>query len=318
MAGGRRVRGPILAPSQPVGEAAAAALAFHLGAFAAQEAGARDGAVEAVHQLRVATRRLRATLRLFAPALPADGSRRAREELAWLGRTIGAVRDLDVFLDALLARAPRLAPADREALAPLEALLRARRAAAHAALVRALDGPRCRELIARLRALGGARQSSALGDVAVDLAAPLLRAVHRAGRRLNADAPAEAFHRLRVRVKRLRYALETLQALGGPPADRMIRRLEAMQEVLGRHEDAAGQAARLRELASSPELPARTVFAMGALARVLARRARRSRRRFWGAWRRLDRRRLRVDVRRELARHRRPRRPLRLVRQTGT
>jgi CHAD domain-containing protein len=145
-----------------------------------------------------------------------------------------------------------------------------------------------------------------------------VRAVRRAGRGLDEGAPAAAFHRLRVRVKRLRYALETLHGLGGRQVERMIRRLEAMQELLGRHQDAAGQAARLRALAASPGLPPPTLLAMGALAQVLARRGRRSRRRFARRWRRLDRRSLRQGVRDELARPRRPVRALRVVRRTGT
>lgn len=318
MAGGGRVRGPVLSRSDPVGEAAATALRFHLRAFANQEAEARKGDVESVHQLRVATRRLRSTLRLFGPVLPADGVRRVAGDLGWLGEAIGAVRDLDVLMLAIRARSRRLDSTQQDALGPLATTLRGQRAVAHAALVRALDTPRCRELIACLSGLAGARHSAPLGDVASDLAAPLLRAVHRAGRRLDEDAPAEAFHRLRVRVKRLRYALETLHGVGGRYGLRMLRRLEAMQELLGRHQDAAEQGARLRGLAESADLPPATLLAMGALEQVLARRGRRSRRRFASQWRRLDKRRLRHRVYDELARHRGHGRVLRIVRRTGT
>jgi CHAD domain-containing protein len=156
-----------------------------------------------------------------------------------------------------------------------------------------------------------------LGDVAADLVPPLLRAVRRAGRRLHEDAPPEAFHRLRVRVKRLRYALETLRDLGGRRLGKALARLEGLQEVLGEHQDAVAQGARLRELAERSTLPPATLLAMGALMHVLGRRARRCRRRFRRPWKRFDRRRLRRRVLRELARHKRGARVVPLVRATG-
>ena len=121
-----------------------------------------------------------------------------------------------------------------------------------------------------------------------------------------------------MRVKRLRYALETLRGLGGRRLARMLRLLERLQDTLGAHQDAVTQVARLRELAEAvPLLPA-TLLAMGALVRVLARRARRRRRRFPGIWRKFDRDALRQGVLEELSRHERAGRVLRLVRATGT
>jgi CHAD domain-containing protein len=315
-----RTRGPVLSPSDPAGEAASATLRYYLRAFAGQKAGARSGDVESVHQLRVATRRLRATLRLFRPTLPEDAARRAGDDLSRLGREIGAVRDLDVLLLAIPARARRLDAAMRDALGPLDAALGARRKAAHASLLRTLDSPRCRALIARLETLTSARRTQPLADVATDLAKPLVRSMHRAGRRLDSDAPPDAFHRLRVRVKRLRYGLEALQGLGGRKVQKMLRRCEAMQEVLGDYQDAVSQSARLEEVAEADPLPPATLLAVGSLVQVLGRRARRRRRRFPALWRRLDRRRLRRAVLKELARKQgHPRaRVLRMVRRTGT
>jgi len=324
VSGGRRRRGPAplrvlqLSPNDPAGEAVASALRLQLQIFGREEAGVRAGETEPVHQLRVATRRLRAGLRLFEPVLAAATVRRACDELAWLGDSIGAVRDLDVLLLALASRGRRLDPVDRDALAPLVTVLRERRAAALDGLVRTLEGARCRRLLARLGSVGGVRRELVLGRVARDLAAPHLRAVLRAGRRLGRDASPEAFHRLRVRVKRLRYALETLRGLGGRRLARMLRLLERLQDTLGAHQDAVTQVARLRELAEAvPLLPA-TLLAMGALVRVLARRARRRRRRFPGIWRKFDRDALRQGVLEELSRHERAGRVLRLVRATGT
>ncbi|TMA70419.1 MAG: CHAD domain-containing protein [Deltaproteobacteria bacterium] len=162
MRGGRprgqvRPRGLLLSPNDPAGEALASALRLQLRVFAREEAGARAGEAEPVHQLRVATRRLRAALRLFEPVLGAGTARRASQEVAWLADAIGAVRDLDVLLMAIASRGRRLDPVERDALAPLVTVLRERRALAHDGLVRTLEGPRCRRVLTRLASLGGVR-----------------------------------------------------------------------------------------------------------------------------------------------------------------
>jgi CHAD domain-containing protein len=309
-------RSLLLAADDPIGTAGSAVLRFHLRALEREREAARSGDVAAVHALRVATRRLRATLRLFEPALPAT-ARQLGEELASVGRTIGAVRDLDVLEGAISAASTDVSRALRPGLGTVLHELRARRRTAHRALVDALDGPRLRALVARLGTVTGSRRDP-LGAVVVELVRPLMRSVRRAGRDLDEDATPEKFHRLRVRVKRLRYALETLGGLGGRPLRQMVRRLEALQDVLGAQQDAVTQTTWLRELAGDAGADGPTILAVGALLQVLDRRARRMRRKFPRVWARCDRRRLRRQLVRALerrARHRRQR--VRLVAATG-
>jgi|SRR5579871_1076497 len=308
--------GLVLAPTDPSEAAARAVLRFHLRTFAREGVGARAGEVEPVHQLRVATRRLRAALELFAPVLPAPLAAEARADLASLGHAIGEVRDLDVLALAVAAHARRLAPELRAGLGPLERALEARRAAAHAVMVGALDSARGRSVVAGLTALarsGAAPRGVTLGALAPELVHPLVRALVRAGRRVDDRSPPEAVHRVRVRAKRLRYALETLRGLGGRPLARVLRRLERLQEILGDYQDAVTQAAWLRRWAEEADVPRVTLLATGALIDRLGRRARRRRARFARTWRRLDRRRLA----RVLPRRKRPRRALRLVRTSA-
>lgn len=285
--------------------AARRALAVHAGQFRHEEAAARQGDVEAIHQLRVATRRLRALLRLFAPVLPVSLVARGRHGLRRLGRAIGAVRDLDVLDLALLARSRKLDAETRVALEPIREELSQRRSAALAGLMSELDDPRTRRLLAMLEELPAKRLSPRgavrLGDVAGTLVQPHLRAVLRAGRDIDADAPDAALHRLRVRVKRLRYACETLSGLRENGLAPVIERLRALQDVLGEHQDAVTQMRWLRERALAGGLPPATVFAMGAVAEALRRRAARLRRRFSRAWRRFDRGRVRRAITEGLA-----------------
>ena len=76
-----------------------------------------------------------------------------------------------------------------------------------------------------------------LGAIAARLLRPQMRALLRAGGGLDESSTPEALHRLRVRAKKLRYALEPLRAVGGKPARRMLRRLERVQERVGMYHD---------------------------------------------------------------------------------
>jgi len=295
-AGVTRPPGLVLSPDDGAALAARAVVRFHRRVVAAVEQAACAGEVEPVHQLRVATRRLRAALRLFAPLLPARLTEAAERDLAWLASAIGEVRDLDVLAAAVHARAVRLDPELRRTLGPLGIAMHDRRAAALEALTGALDSSRCRRLFDRLTAFAESppppRRNERLGEVAGDLVRPLLRAVTRVGRRLGPDSPATEFHRLRVRVKRLRYALETLRGLGGKPVRRLLVRLEALQDVLGEAQDAQTQIAWLHAYAGTAEAPAGSLLAVGALIQALSKRAVKRRRRALKAWRKLEQARL--------------------------
>lgn len=304
-------RSPALSADDDARAAARRVLAFHLAAFQREAPAARGGDVEAVHQFRVATRRLRATLQLFAPMLPASTVGAVAEGLSWLGRGIGGVRDLDVLALAVAACGRRFGDDARAALRPLEHDVLERRAVALAELARILDTGQCRQLLARLTQLTvsrpAARGAVRLGDVAADLVRPLLRAVQRAGRDLDAETPAVALHRLRVRVKRLRYACETLAALAGDDMRPVLRRMVRLQDLLGEHQDAVTQAVWLRAYAGSAQLPPATLLSTGALVDRLDRHARKLRARVPQMWRRFDRGRVRRTLGESLRAARTPR-----------
>jgi CHAD domain-containing protein len=282
----------VLSPDDGALAAARAVVRFQLRSLARVHDEARAGETEPVHQLRVATRRLRAALRLFGPLLPARFAETTHRELAWLAHHIGAVRDLDVLLEAVRTRAARLDPELRKALGPVGVAIHDQRAAALAELATALDSARGRRLVQRLNAFadspGRRRRDERLGTVAARLVSPLARAVGRAGRKLSPDVPPADFHRLRVRVKRLRYALEMLRGLGGKPVRRLLARLEDLQDILGESQDAVTQVAWLHAYAARPDSPAASLLPVGALIQALARRGEKRRRRALKAWRRFD------------------------------
>jgi CHAD domain-containing protein len=261
---------------QPVAVVARLRIGTQLARLRREMREARAGKVEGVHQLRVATRRLRALFRLFGSTFPRATVDRVDDDLQWLGQTVGPVRDLDVLAAALAGRARRLRAGRDPSLAPLLRHLDERRRTAHAVLVDALDGPRARRLAVQVAALATSTPpaSAPCRAVAAGLVRPLVRAVDRAARRARDDASPETLHRLRVRVKRLRYALEGLDGAGGGETRRLARRLEKLQDRLGDYHDAVAQHEFLRQEATTVAGEPETLLALGTVIEYLRRRAR--------------------------------------------
>jgi CHAD domain-containing protein len=232
--------------------------------------------------MRVATRRLRAALSLFAGVLPVR-AQVFHDELGWLGRLLGSVRDLDVQLEGLAGmdeetaawRAEVAAAGDRhDPLADLSELLHSEREAARAALLGGLDSMRWERLAKGLSAMaqqGPARRSVATRTPAVIGLPELVLARHdkvaKAAKKAKRTGVVADFHRLRIRCKRLRYSLEFAAEVYEGRTARYVRRLTAVQDELGLMQDAEVASLRLAELATGDTaLPAATVFVMGGVA----------------------------------------------------
>jgi triphosphatase len=269
-----------------IGTLAFAVLRRHLTAMLEHEAGTRLGEdIEQLHDMRVATRRLRAASALFADVLSAQG-RVLRDELGWLASELGAVRDLDVQLETLDGWRHSLSADDAAALVDLSSVLATERDVARASLLRSLDSPRYEKMVADFTALvrpglakGSAAQSANAGAPAAAVVPGLILARHkaaaRAARRARRSGNPEDFHRLRIRCKRLRYALEFVSEIYGGKTRPVVRRVVRLQDALGVMQDAQVAATRLHSLAltSDTELPAATVFTMGKVAERYRRQA---------------------------------------------
>jgi triphosphatase len=283
-------RHPTTSPDLAV-KVAADTIAAQLAAIRAAQNKAMDGEPEPIHRLRVATRRIRAALRLLREIGPSTEMEDAADELGWLSGIIGAVRDLDVLEIMVQDRATRLEAGFARALAPLSDAIRRQRAAEHDRLVASLNSERYRGLLQRLSAIvpepNG--ESVPLGAVAGRLVRGQIRAILRAGAGLDEASPPEALHRLRIRAKKLRYALEPLTGIGRKPARRMLKRLERLQDGVGVYNDSVTAAAWLRGWANDANtLPPATLLATGALIYSFQRRLRRLHARSLKAWRRSD------------------------------
>jgi CHAD domain-containing protein len=143
-----------VAPGEPFREAAARVVrirAVELFEHAGHVLDVRD--IERVHDMRVASRRLRAVLEIFAPCFPESEFRGVLRDVKLLADALGERRDPDVHVDALTAFARQLAPAARPGVRALVAEQRARQAAGNEALAAALERAERRGLLERLLAL---------------------------------------------------------------------------------------------------------------------------------------------------------------------
>ncbi|MFE5309381.1 CHAD domain-containing protein [Isoptericola sp. NPDC056605] len=250
-------------------------------AAAVRASGAPEAAPDAVHDARVAVRRLRATLRVFRGCTaPEPGT---VEALTWWVRTLGAARDAEVRragLAALAADLERPSPDVLAGLATLDGTLVAADAAARAEVATALASARCRDLTARLDVLAAAPPlADRPGTPAATALRPgVERELARVGRRAgpvaawrdpgSGDRPAPGVvHRLRKAARRARYAAEVLAGSGDLATDRwaddVVAHHRELQDLLGSVHDADVLRATLLDL-SGP----RTAAAVAACVRL--------------------------------------------------
>uniref|UniRef100_UPI00145C7D27 CYTH and CHAD domain-containing protein n=1 Tax=Candidatus Roseilinea sp. NK_OTU-006 TaxID=2704250 RepID=UPI00145C7D27 len=245
-----------LADDPTVGELACAVLREHLAQFLSQEPGVRLGEdAEAVHRARVATRRLRAALSLFRDYLPPE-AQRLRDELRWIARLLGGVRDMDVQLERLVTWREEDATIEPHALDSLEALLTRQREQARAKLLRGLNSARYERLVTELT--GFLRDDASLyaGEQYMKPARQempgLIRRrydkLRKLGDAIQQDSSPSEYHALRIQCKRLRYALEFATPLYRKAAHAYLSRLRALQDLLGLLQDAYVAIKEMRRL----------------------------------------------------------------------
>jgi CHAD domain-containing protein len=263
-------------PSSCAGDVVLAYLRIQAHVLRTLEPKARAGEAGPVHQMRVATRRLRAALRTFGQVIPHADTAHLAGELHWLGRVIGRARDGEVLAghlrDSLRPTPPELL------IGPVQARVQGhfapRRAAAHAALLEALGSPRYTRLLAELDrvAAGPPRGQLAAAPARDVLPAAVRQAYQQAARRMrNARhtpaGPARdvALHRARKSARRARYAAEAATPAVGRQASRFARQMKRVQSVLGDHHDATLARQAARDLGIGAHLAGENAFTYGLL-----------------------------------------------------
>lgn len=251
-------------------------------ALALNSAGVLAGEGEAIHQFRICVRRLRGLLELYQPILQQDWSTRHRQELRFLGHTVGALRDTDVLRQNLSDAAIKIDDSLRDALRPLHDALAERRREQHKEAIAVLRSARYEALVGSLPGpVFRPERASEDRLAAHELIQPLVSSVERGGARLSRRSSPAEFHRLRIRIKRLRYALEMLDDSKNKRAKSVAKKLKSVQDILGLQHDLVTAMNWLREVAAPAKMPGLTLLAAGALDQVLHRSTRKLCRRAW-------------------------------------
>jgi len=207
--------------------------------------------IEGVHQMRVATRRMRSCLRVFRPLISRPVASLLNARVRWLTDALGPARDWDVLIDETLEPLGEQ-QAGGAALEKLRDRANRCREEAYAAVREALLSPRYTELMLTLaawieaqswRGLVDGERRAQLDRPAIDLARELLEKRHtevmERGKRFD-RLTVEERHDLRIRGKRLRYLAEFFAGLWGAEQVRpFTRALSRLQDVLGALNDAA-------------------------------------------------------------------------------
>ncbi len=250
---------------------------------------------EGVHQMRVATRRVRAALRTFRSVLPKQAAASLAQEARWLGSVLGAVRDMDVHLEQLDAYRTQLPRSQHDTLSSYERHLLAQRRKARRCLRNSLESRRYRRFLASYRdlqqALEAGRDESTVSirAFAHHYVPHRLVQIRRAGRRIHDRSKPEAYHRLRIHIKKLRYGLEILDGPYGEELGKATKALRRLQNRLGDHQDASVAEAELSAYRENKARGRRERQAFESLIRLERRRAANLRGRFRKDWLRFER-----------------------------
>ena len=252
-------------------------------------------ALEPVHQMRVAMRRLRSAMSQFPAAAEAPLLEETRRGLKALSDILGPARDWDVFCSETgLAVGEAFTPEAQ--VGRLLAVAERRRTEHYATLRQFLDGAEYRRLMIRLAALAIPESWAAAADpeqpAALDQPLPAfaaavlakrLKRLQRAGEAIDHLDPA-ALHEIRLLGKRMRYAAELFSSLWpGKGPRRFIRRLTTLQESLGILNDGAVAAQLMAELGGTG---AERAFAVGVVRGFVAGRGAAHRQEIARAWKR--------------------------------
>ena len=239
------------------------------------DVGVRCGQPDAVHQMRVATRRLRSALATFRPLLAGPRWEQVRTELKGLGEALGHARDAEV-MQARLARNVGSLPVE-QVLGPvhrrIDRTLRGQASEALGVVLAQLDDAGYLRLLDELESLLVDPPLTKRAEEAAKKVLP--KHVRHAGRRVaradrdlaqgGASESDPRMHEVRKAAKRARYAAEAAEPTLGQRARGMARRAEAVQDLLGEHQDSVTARSLLRQLGVQAHLAGENGYTFGVL-----------------------------------------------------
>lgn len=238
-----------LLPTHSLAEASQKVFKHHFCNFLKQEADVRSGEnIEAVHDMRVAARRMRATLRIFEKGFSPSLLKFLKKELKQTAQTLGVVRDLDVFIEKITLYQRKFPLAEQTGLAPLLEYCHLQRDDARTKMLAYLDSSAYKKL--KVKTAHFLNKDIRLDDSF--LLKPTPNQIHhiapvliyeryealRAYEPFLMDAPAELLHQLRIDFKYFRYTLENFHDILGSESSGVLAEVKKMQNHLGDLNDA--------------------------------------------------------------------------------
>lgn len=239
---------------------------------------------DALHDVRVAARRLRSSLRVYRRYFDAEHTRFVRGELGWWSRLLGDARDNEVLRERIAEPIRELPP--ELVLGPvwseMDRMLAHPETEASQAWRNELGGPRYLALFDALERLRGAPPFR--GRARRQAAKALPRQIAKAYRKTHAAVTTAqhaspgterdtALHNVRKKAKRLRYACEAAEPAVGKRARKLARSSKRIQRTLGDHHDAVVVRPVLRQLGANAYLDGANGFTFGVVHGLLDERA---------------------------------------------
>jgi len=246
----KKLKKPGIEPGDMLAEAGRKVLRYHFAQMLLHEEGTRAGEdIEELHDMRVATRRMRAAVEVFGDAFKPKALRPHLKGLRATGRALGHVRDLDVFMEKAQHYLATLPEDERSGLDPLLASWQTERQATRAEMLAYLDSDKYQkfkdDFYTFLSTAGaGARTLAAnlftpqrVCEVAPVLIYTRLATVRTFDHILD-TASIDQLHALRIEFKKLRYTVEFFREVLGPEAKMVIDDIKQLQDHLGDLNDA--------------------------------------------------------------------------------
>lgn len=229
-----------LSPQMRFAKAALPVIKDRLEDVLANEAGTREGAdEEPLHDMRVASRRLRAALEAFRECFPRPAYRPVRAMAAQLTRDLGTVRDLDVLLAELRRQAGRATHEEQPGVRSLILAMETERAQARLPMLATLDDLQQHDF--RHRVLSLARKAHGPGH---SLSAEgrkqclaRLADLYDFAPYVHDEARSEELHEMRKAAKHLRYGMEIFRVCLGPTVKERIADVKEIQDSIGQIHD---------------------------------------------------------------------------------
>lgn len=242
-----KIKYPDIRLDDPMSKAGRKTLRLHFERMLAHKAGTRLGEdIEELHDMRVATRRMRAAFRLFGPYFDPKSIRPYLKGLRQTGRALGPVRDLDVFEEKAQQYLATLT-GQADALDGLLTVWQIERVSAREQMLTFLDSRRYSRFVKRFdrflstEGAGALPAAEGIPDQVQTIAPQLINTRYEAVRAyepLLDSASIELLHALRIDFKQLRYALEFFVPVLGGESKKVIAEIKRMQDHLGDLNDA--------------------------------------------------------------------------------